>query len=106
MHWNMTHRYIFSNLHELLSDRYAHHFSRLQPEFTQLLPNSLAPAKPNSYKFDVDPASKVFLNRRIFAFVDTGVPDGVNVDEQGNVYSGCGDGVHVRVHGFLYPFNL
>lgn len=47
------------------------------------------------YAFDVDPKSQVFLNRRIFAYVDTGVPDGVQVDSEGNVYSGCGDGVQV-----------
>ena len=51
-----------------------------------------------SYKFDVEPTTQTFVNRRIFAFVDTGVPDGVNVDELGNVYSGCGDGVHVGLH--------
>ena len=26
---------------------------------------------------------------------DTGVPDGIKCDIYGNVYSGCGDGVHV-----------
>ena len=34
-------------------------------------------------------------NRRMFAYCDVGVPDGVKVDEAGNVYSGCGDGVHI-----------
>ncbi|KDR79184.1 hypothetical protein GALMADRAFT_137071 [Galerina marginata CBS 339.88] len=47
------------------------------------------------YAFDVDPKSQVFLNRRIFAYIDTGVPDGVQVDAAGNVYAGCGDGVQV-----------
>ena len=60
----------------------------------------------HSYKFDVDPVSKVFTNRRIFAYIDNGVPDGINIDEQGNVYSGCGDGVHVRIpaHFLLFLF--
>lgn len=49
-----------------------------------------------SYQFDIDQKSGVFTNRKIFAFVDSGVPDGIQVDTQGNVYSGCGDGVHVR----------
>ncbi|KAB5593172.1 hypothetical protein CTheo_3402 [Ceratobasidium theobromae] len=34
-------------------------------------------------------------NRRVFAFTDSGLPDGIKCDTEGNVYSGCGDGVHV-----------
>ncbi|WVW82653.1 hypothetical protein I302_104664 [Kwoniella bestiolae CBS 10118] len=34
-------------------------------------------------------------NRRVFAFADTGVPDGIKCDVLGNVYAGCGDGIHV-----------
>ncbi|KAK4057160.1 hypothetical protein OIO90_001655 [Microbotryomycetes sp. JL221] len=34
-------------------------------------------------------------NKRLFAFADCGVPDGIKTDKAGNVYSGCGDGVHV-----------
>ncbi|OCF40850.1 hypothetical protein I317_05300 [Kwoniella heveanensis CBS 569] len=34
-------------------------------------------------------------NRRLFAFADTGVPDGIKCDVKGNVYAGCGDGIHV-----------
>lgn len=38
----------------------------------------------------------VFLTgKRLFAFADRGIPDGVKCDKVGNVYSGCGDGVHV-----------
>ncbi|KAF7315814.1 SGL domain-containing protein [Mycena indigotica] len=47
------------------------------------------------YAFDVHPTTQAFMNRRAFAFVDSGVPDGVQVDTDGNVYAGCGDGVHV-----------
>ncbi|KAF8954572.1 D-lactonohydrolase-like protein [Flammula alnicola] len=47
------------------------------------------------YAFDVDPTTQVFLNRRVFAYTDTGIPDGVQIDATGNVYAGCGDGVHV-----------
>ncbi|PCH42931.1 calcium-dependent phosphotriesterase [Wolfiporia cocos MD-104 SS10] len=47
------------------------------------------------YAFDVDPRSHVFTNRRVFAFIDAAVPDGIQVDTIGNVYSSCGDGVHV-----------
>jgi len=35
------------------------------------------------------------MNRRVFAYADTGIPDGIQVDAAGNVYSGCADGVHV-----------
>ena len=34
-------------------------------------------------------------NRRVFAMADTGIPDGIKCDMDGNVYSGCGDGVNV-----------
>lgn len=30
---------------------------------------------------------------------DTGIPDGIKCDLEGNVYSGCGDGVHVWTPG-------
>ncbi|KAL2440825.1 hypothetical protein ABEF95_007391 [Exophiala dermatitidis] len=49
------------------------------------------------YAFDVQLyAGQPFLtNRRLFAFCDTGIPDGIKCDMEGNVYSGCGDGVNV-----------
>jgi gluconolactonase len=31
----------------------------------------------------------------VFAYSDSGVPDGIQLDTMGNVYSGCGEGVHV-----------
>ncbi|KAK3331267.1 hypothetical protein B0H66DRAFT_469607 [Apodospora peruviana] len=34
-------------------------------------------------------------NRKTFAFVTPGVPDGIHFDTRGNVYAGCGDGVQV-----------
>lgn len=34
-------------------------------------------------------------NRRVFAFADHGIPDGIKCDSEGNVYSGCGDGINV-----------
>lgn len=34
-------------------------------------------------------------NRRVFAFADNGVPDGIKCDVFGNVYAGCGDGINV-----------
>ncbi|OCF33881.1 gluconolactonase [Kwoniella heveanensis BCC8398] len=51
--------------------------------------------KPASlYRFDVTDDG-LFENRVTFAFVHSGVPDGVHCDSKGNVYAGCGDGVHV-----------
>ncbi|GAB7348251.1 hypothetical protein MBLNU459_g6242t1 [Dothideomycetes sp. NU459] len=47
------------------------------------------------YEYDVVDGGTRLAGRRTFAFCDTGVPDGIKCDEQGNVYSGCGDGVHV-----------
>ncbi|CAK7211681.1 hypothetical protein SCUCBS95973_001197 [Sporothrix curviconia] len=49
------------------------------------------------YAFDVvHYAGEPFLtNRRLFAMADTGIPDGIKCDMQGNVYSGCGDGINV-----------
>ncbi|KZT68620.1 D-lactonohydrolase-like protein [Daedalea quercina L-15889] len=47
------------------------------------------------YEFDVNPKTQVFEHRRVFAYIDAGVPDGIQVDKFGNVYSSCGDGVHV-----------
>ncbi|KAK4948182.1 hypothetical protein LTR10_013237 [Elasticomyces elasticus] len=39
------------------------------------------------------------INKRLFAHADNGVPDGIKCDSHGNVYSGCGDGIHVWNHG-------
>ncbi|RMZ69793.1 putative lactonohydrolase [Pyrenophora seminiperda CCB06] len=46
------------------------------------------------YSFDVC-AQGTFSNRQTFAFVPTGIPDGVKVDSKGRVYTGAGDGVWV-----------
>ena len=34
-------------------------------------------------------------HRRLFAMAAEGIPDGIKCDKEGNVYSGCGDGVNV-----------
>jgi gluconolactonase len=47
-----------------------------------------------SYRFDVE-SDGTFSNRKTFAFVTPGVPDGVHCDANGYVYAGCGDGVQV-----------
>ncbi|OJA16449.1 hypothetical protein AZE42_03798 [Rhizopogon vesiculosus] len=47
------------------------------------------------YQYDVDPLMQSFKNRRVFAYIDSGLPDGIQLDTMGNVYSGCGEGTHV-----------
>jgi gluconolactonase len=59
---------------------------------------SLNPRLPATvYVYDVVTIANVvsLSNKRTFAYCDTGVPDGIKCDKEGNVYSGCGDGVHV-----------
>ncbi|KAI0442967.1 gluconolactonase [Xylaria telfairii] len=46
------------------------------------------------YLYDVA-EDGTFLNRRTFAYVHAGVPDGLHIDTKGRLYAGCGDGVHV-----------
>ncbi|KAL7945052.1 gluconolactonase-like protein [Trichoderma barbatum] len=36
-----------------------------------------------------------FKHRRVFAYPGVGFVDGIHCDSKGNVYAGCGDGVHV-----------
>ncbi|KAI5286803.1 hypothetical protein KEM54_006497, partial [Ascosphaera aggregata] len=47
------------------------------------------------YVYDVLEHGTRLGPRRFFAFCANGVPDGIKCDDRGNVYSGCGDGVHV-----------
>ncbi|KAI9754341.1 MAG: hypothetical protein M4579_004739, partial [Chaenotheca gracillima] len=49
------------------------------------------------YAFTHDPDSTypTLTARRVFAHAMCGIPDGIKCDTAGNVYSGCGDGVHV-----------
>ncbi|KAJ5353954.1 hypothetical protein N7541_006518 [Penicillium brevicompactum] len=51
----------------------------------------------SSYAFDVSVyhGEPFLTNRRLFAATDAGIPDGIKCDLDGNVYSGCGDGIHV-----------
>lgn len=61
-------------------------------------PGVYSPAGPASiYAFDVAVRNggQFLTNKRLFAFADQGIPDGIKCDREGNVYSGCGDGVHV-----------
>ncbi|KAF2091019.1 calcium-dependent phosphotriesterase [Saccharata proteae CBS 121410] len=47
------------------------------------------------YAYDVDAKFGTLGARRVFAYVDNGFPDGIHTDTDGNVWAGCGDGVHV-----------
>ncbi|TQS33442.1 hypothetical protein Golomagni_06214 [Golovinomyces magnicellulatus] len=46
------------------------------------------------YRYDVE-SDGTLSGRKTFAFPSTGVPDGIHCDAEGNVYSGCFDGIHV-----------
>ncbi|KAE8882515.1 hypothetical protein PF005_g29424 [Phytophthora fragariae] len=46
------------------------------------------------YAYDIID-NKSLGSKRMFAFADSGIPDGVHTDTDGNVWAGCGDGVHV-----------
>jgi gluconolactonase len=50
-----------------------------------------------SYAFDIitRSSSHFLANKRLFATVSSGIPDGIKCDLSGNVYSGCGDGLNV-----------
>ncbi|KAF7543401.1 hypothetical protein G7Z17_g10768 [Cylindrodendrum hubeiense] len=48
----------------------------------------------DGYRFDVK-KDGTWENRKTFAYVAAGIPDGIHCDSKGNVYAGCADGVHV-----------
>jgi gluconolactonase len=57
---------------------------------------SLNITRPSTiYAFDISADAKRLSGRRTFAFADTGIPDGIHTDTEGNVWAGCGDGIHV-----------
>ncbi|KAF7356975.1 SGL domain-containing protein [Mycena venus] len=63
---------------------------------TQGVLGGIQPTLPATiYAFDVMPETQAFANRRVFAFIDSGVPDGLTLDTNGNLYVGCGDGTEV-----------
>ncbi|CAA9961158.1 Lactonohydrolase [Pyrenophora teres f. maculata] len=47
------------------------------------------------YAFDVTADHKRLTGKRVFAYADNGFPDGIHCDTDGNVWAGCGDGIHV-----------
>ncbi|KAE8419623.1 calcium-dependent phosphotriesterase [Aspergillus pseudocaelatus] len=48
-----------------------------------------------AYNLTMTNGAPTLSNRRVFAMADTGAPDGIKTDLQGNVYSGCGDGINI-----------
>ncbi|PQE22198.1 SMP-30 Gluconolaconase LRE-like region protein [Rutstroemia sp. NJR-2017a WRK4] len=60
------------------------------------------PMRPsNIYAFDIMwySGQPFMANRRLFAMATNGIPDGIKCDMDGNVYSGCGDGINVWCPG-------
>ncbi|CAN8097689.1 unnamed protein product [Discula destructiva] len=61
--------------------------------------NTETPLNPQGtatiYAFDVVAAGGFLANRRVFAFAPVGLPDGIKVDADGNVWSGTGSGLVV-----------
>jgi gluconolactonase len=47
------------------------------------------------YVYDMSKDGKTLLNKRLFADVSPGFPDGMRLDESGNVYVGTLEGIHV-----------
>ncbi|TFK35654.1 hypothetical protein BDQ12DRAFT_714524 [Crucibulum laeve] len=63
---------------------------------TGALSSTIDQTKPSTiFAFDVDKKTQVFKNRRVLAYTDAGIPDGLLVDTKGNIYAGCSDGVQV-----------
>ena len=56
--------------------------------------NTHLPATIYSFNIVDDDGVLSFENRKLFAHVHTGVPDGIKVDTNGNVYASTGDGVN------------
>jgi gluconolactonase len=59
-------------------------------------PRTYFPYLPHRiYVYDVSKDGKTLANRRLFANVAPGFPDGMRLDAQGNVYVGTLEGIHV-----------
>ncbi|KAG8531548.1 uncharacterized protein KY384_003178 [Bacidia gigantensis] len=48
-----------------------------------------------AYTVHWEHSAPFLTNKRVFAYADTGAPDGIKCDIFGNVYSGCGDGINI-----------
>ncbi|KAK1500311.1 SMP-30/Gluconolaconase/LRE-like region [Colletotrichum abscissum] len=55
----------------------------------------LTPTGPATvYAFDVVNRKRSLTNKRVLAYADNGIPDGLHTDIEGNIWASCGDGVH------------
>lgn len=84
--------FVQSNGLEFSPDFKTMYVSDTGAQLVELGKNFTRPA--TMYAFDVVD-QKYLQNRRVFAYVDDGFPDGIHCDMDGNVYAGCGDGVQV-----------
>ncbi|KAJ5646641.1 SMP-30/Gluconolaconase/LRE-like region [Penicillium lividum] len=57
--------------------------------------DALKPATIYAFDLSTINGQPFLTNRRVFAMPGDGIPDGLKVDQHGNVYAGCGDGVNV-----------
>lgn len=59
-------------------------------------PGTYFPYLPHRiYVYDVGTDGKTLTNKRLFASISPGFPDGMRLDEKGNVYVGTLEGIHV-----------
>jgi gluconolactonase len=66
------------------------------PDETKLYVGDSVESDRHIHVFDVN-TDNTISNGEVFCKIDNAEwgPDGVDVDEQGNIYAGCGDGVHI-----------
>ncbi|KAH8917853.1 calcium-dependent phosphotriesterase [Atractiella rhizophila] len=57
--------------------------------------SSTLPATIYEYDVTSEEDGEFFHHRRVFAYIDSGYPNGLKIDARGNVYVAAGDGVHV-----------
>ncbi|PHH75936.1 hypothetical protein CDD80_1932 [Ophiocordyceps camponoti-rufipedis] len=62
----------------------------------------VVPGQPSTiYAYDIV-GKRRLMNRRVFAYLDSGFPDGMHCDTEGNLWVAGGDGVHIfNIHGEL-----
>jgi gluconolactonase len=59
-------------------------------------PGTYFPYLPHRiYVYDVGNDGKTLANKRLFATISPGFPDGMRLDEKGNIYVGTLEGIHV-----------
>ena len=64
-------------------------------QFNELLRGSLIPSLPSTGVFLYPSFEPTVTNRRLIAYTDAGIADGIKIDRLGNLWIGCGDGVQI-----------